>query len=136
MKIINGILLSIFCILVCANITPANEYYCSQDTNLFNANYIYDTSKTTEAECEWLKDEFFAKNKPNGYANCVKKYNELKNSFTKGICTPILTKTYTQGNSKCTVHYYKRGEKLQKTQRECYGTNTDSLKSQIDKIYE
>ncbi len=135
MKIINGILLSIFFALICANITPANQYYCSQDTNLYNVSYIYDDSMTVEEKCEWLKKEFFAKKHPNGYADCVKKDNELKNSFIKGICTPILTKTYTQGNSKCTVHYFKRGEELKETLRDCYGTNTDSLESQIDKIY-
>ncbi len=131
----NAILLGILCLLISSNIAKANEYYCSQDTNSYNSNYIYDSSKTAEAYCGWLKDPFFSKKDPNRYVNCVKRYNELKTSFTKGICTPIYTKTYTQGSSKCIVHYFKTGAKLRETQRECYGSDIDSLKSQIDKIY-
>ena len=137
MKIFNSILFGTLLITLGANVVSAAEYYCSQNPNMYSTDFIYDTSKNAEAKCEWLKESFFAKNNPNGYSNCLTNYKKLQTEYSQGKCTQILSKTYTKGNSKCTVQYFNRDTKLEKVSTSCMG-NRDSikaLKSEIDKIY-
>ena len=129
------ILSGLVCILLSANLAIAKEFYCSQNANMYSSNLIYDTESTVSSKCDWLNDDFFTRKDPDKkrYQECVKNYNMIKAEYGKGNCTPILSKTFSQGNLSCTVDYFQLGSRKQRITTSCTGSgDKKSLESQIN----
>ncbi len=111
----------------------SEEVYC---VDVKGSNYtfsqVFDTN-STDASCNAWKSEFWQKNSPDAYQNCLNTNAQLRAAYRSGKCSPVVEKVHNFGSTTCKIKLsYKYKKKLGTY---CSGQEANKYSKKLDYMY-